>query len=312
MTPLKSDESTLVAEGKKKINLSNRKDLFDLVFYAKDANTLKVPITNYISSIIDKSTVKAKYKIVFLYDPEYSIRDYTANQIYQSIASNPKDKDILLILVSNGGIIEPAYLISKILKEYSRKLVVAIPRKAKSAATLLSLGADEIHMGIMSELGPIDPQISGLPALGLGNAVEYLASLCKKYPDASNMLASYLGMKLKLQELGYFQRVSESAKHYAEQLLEKKKFPENSSASVVADRLVNHYKDHGFVIDKDEASKYLGDTVKTDTEELKLSDQLYKFLEDIQLILNVVKKQNISIIGSLEEGINFFNIESKK
>jgi hypothetical protein len=39
------------------------------------------------------------------------------------------------------------------------KLRVIIPNKAKSAATLIALGADEIVMGYSSELGPIDAQI---------------------------------------------------------------------------------------------------------------------------------------------------------
>lgn len=39
------------------------------------------------------------------------------------------------------------------------KLRVIVPNIAKSAATLFALGADEILMGYLSELGPIDPQV---------------------------------------------------------------------------------------------------------------------------------------------------------
>lgn len=82
------------------------------------------------------------------------------DQIYKSLEKDDK-KDNLLILFSNGGSVEPAYLISKCCKEYSKKFIVAIPRKAKSATTLIALGADEIYMVQMSQLGPIDPQIGG-------------------------------------------------------------------------------------------------------------------------------------------------------
>lgn len=41
----------------------------------------------------------------------------------------------------------------------NRKLRVIVPNIAKSAATLLALGADQILMGYCSELGPIDPQV---------------------------------------------------------------------------------------------------------------------------------------------------------
>jgi len=40
-----------------------------------------------------------------------------------------------------------------------RKLRVIVPNVAKSAATILALGTDEIIMGYTSELGPIDPQV---------------------------------------------------------------------------------------------------------------------------------------------------------
>lgn len=41
----------------------------------------------------------------------------------------------------------------------NRKLRIIVPNIAKSAATLFSLGADQIVMGYCSELGPIDPQV---------------------------------------------------------------------------------------------------------------------------------------------------------
>lgn len=41
----------------------------------------------------------------------------------------------------------------------NKKFRVIVPNIAKSAATLLALGADEILMGYCSELGPIDPQV---------------------------------------------------------------------------------------------------------------------------------------------------------
>ena len=42
------------------------------------------------------------------------------------------------------------------------KFSVLIPYYAKSAATLLSLAADEIVMGPMGELGPVDPSVANI------------------------------------------------------------------------------------------------------------------------------------------------------
>lgn len=53
------------------------------------------------------------------------------------------------------------------------KLRVIVPNIAKSAATLFSLGADEILMGYSSELGPIDPQIP----IVVSGATKYVSAL---------------------------------------------------------------------------------------------------------------------------------------
>jgi membrane-bound ClpP family serine protease len=114
-------------------------------------------------------------------------------------------------------------LISKLCRESAvGKFIVVVPRRAKSAATLICCGADEIHMGQMSELGPIDPQIDYLPALGLKNAIQHLAELASQYPTASEMFAKYLSESLNLEHLGYYERVVKSAVQYAERLLRKR------------------------------------------------------------------------------------------
>jgi Serine dehydrogenase proteinase len=46
-------------------------------------------------------------------------------------------------------------------------------------ATLIAIGADEIHMGPLGQLGPIDPQIGGLPALGVSRALKTIASVAE-------------------------------------------------------------------------------------------------------------------------------------
>lgn len=49
---------------------------------------------------------------------------------------------MLLLLMGTGGEIQPAYQISKICKTFAKShFFVCIPRFAKSAATLISLGA---------------------------------------------------------------------------------------------------------------------------------------------------------------------------
>lgn len=240
---------------------------------------IKEEISRYISSLAKKHDVD-HYKIVFLFDDNNSISQYHSNKIYEALSGLDRKKDILLVLLSGGGRIEPAYFISKICKRLKKeKFAISIPRRAKSAATLISLGADELHMGLLSELGPIDPQFGSFPALGLSNALTCLARLASEYPKSSDMFANYLTENLSLRDLGYFERITESAIQYAERLLQGKKLPKGSTAQSLADHFTNHYKDHGFVIDADEALQLLGKSViKESTKEYYFGNDILYFI----------------------------------
>jgi len=71
-----------------------------------------------------------------------------------------KADSIDLVVTNPGGDGTAAETILDLCRQYcTQKLRVVVPLYAKSAATLLALGADEIVMGQTSELGPIDAQI---------------------------------------------------------------------------------------------------------------------------------------------------------
>lgn len=71
----------------------------------------------------------------------------------------PTNSKIDLMLHSPGGDPNAAEQIVNILLSKSSDIRVIVPLSAKSAATMISLVADEILMSDSSELGPIDPQI---------------------------------------------------------------------------------------------------------------------------------------------------------
>ena len=65
---------------------------------------------------------------------------------------------VALLLHSHGGYADCAYRLARLLVKKCGGFHVVIPSSAKSAATLLSLGADSIMLGLDAELGPIDAQ----------------------------------------------------------------------------------------------------------------------------------------------------------
>jgi hypothetical protein len=273
-----------------------------------DDKAFETALDKELKEIIARYPALNNYEILFLFDDD-SITAFHSDRLYS--AAKGTEKDILLIIDSPGGRIEPAYLISKTLKRIAaNKFCAAVPRRAKSAATLIALGADEIHMGMISQLGPIDPQVSGLPALALGNALNHIADIAEKYPGSSDMLTKYLIDQAPIRILGYYERVSESAAQYAERLLTGKSLPDGKSAAEVAKHLVQHYKDHSFVIDTEEALKHLGnDLIKEQTAEYDLADELYQVLEFVQLVANFNKK-SFWLVGSLPDGITLRKMSS--
>jgi len=235
-----------------------------------------------------------------MYDPTQIVKN-DADYVYDALTSFGDKKPLLMILYSYGGDIGAAYLIGKLCREYSNEcFVIAVPRAAKSAATLLACAADEIHMGSLSELGPIDPQIDKLPALGLKNSIEHIAQLVKQTPESSEMFAKYLHSSLKLIDLGYYERVAESAMQYAERLLATHADKLKKPVIDIANELVYSYKDHGFIIDKSEAESIFGlEIVKHNTPIYFLSNEIYKTLKMVNGFMNWLN-HTFYFIGSLD------------
>lgn len=264
-----------------------------------DEQKAKDYVKKQLTNVLKQHGVADTYNVLVFFD-DRSIARVDADRIYKAVTSFPSRKPILLVLYSDGGSISAAYLIAKLCREYSSgTFAVAVPRRAKSAATLICCGADVLHMGSLSELGPIDPQIDDSPALGLKYAVEHLADLVKRYPAASEMFATYLHQSLKLINLGYYERVAESAVQYAERLLSPHRDALRKIPAEIAQHLVYLYKDHGFVIDRDEAQGIFGDRmVKANTPEYRLGNQLYETLSLLEAVSHA-SNFNIYLVGAV-------------
>jgi len=262
-------------------------------------------VREYIKHQVAGSPIADKYNLLILHDEGRMVKS-DADHIYSAASAFTDDRPILLVLYSTGGVIDSAYLIGKLCQEHSaRKFVVAVPRQAKSGATLICCAANEIHMGSLSELGPIDPQIQGLPALGLKASIEHIADLIKDHPHASDMFAKYLNMSLQPMHRGYYERGAESAAQYAERLLKPHASELKQKPAQISKTLVYSYKDHGFVIDKAEAFDIFGDkVVKTNTEEYQLGNSIYSALMFISRIARAMNHY-FYFIGSPDSDPNF-------
>jgi len=127
------------------------------------------------------------------------IEDNDADIIEGVLQKSDNSKGIALIINSPGGLGLSAERIINICRHYSgtKEYWALVPNKAKSAATMICLGASKIIMGKTSELGPIDPQISTFingerKVFSACNIVESYEKLFNKAVRAKGNLEPYL------------------------------------------------------------------------------------------------------------------------
>lgn len=90
--------------------------------------------------------------------PEYAVEGSDVHALME-VCHAIDERSLDLILHSPGGSASAAEQMVNYLRTQFDNIRVIVPLQAKSAATMIALGADEIVMGRHSELGPIDPQI---------------------------------------------------------------------------------------------------------------------------------------------------------
>lgn len=79
---------------------------------------------------------------------------------YKQLEEFGRSDKIDLFLYTKGGDVLTALRLVQLIYEYTDNFSVLVPYKAYSAGTLIALGASEIVMTKMSELSPVDPNVT--------------------------------------------------------------------------------------------------------------------------------------------------------
>jgi len=103
--------------------------------------------------------------------------------------------NIDILLVSNGGSAEAAERIVYLLRERFERIRFILPANAYSAATLMSFAGDEIIMGPLATLGPIDPQLNGIPVRAILRSFERLEQRLKE--EGPQAITAYMPLLQK-------------------------------------------------------------------------------------------------------------------
>ena len=238
--------------------------------------------------------------------PGASMRGLAFSKVNQSLKAatfpGKAQTTVDVWLNSPGGSARDAYKIALLLRSIACRVRVVIPDYAKSAATLLSLVADEIYMGPAAELGPLDVQldyeknpgmrVSALDrignlneiteaardiVLGLGGEVRYKTRLGRSetvsvMADLAASLLEPLVSQVDPTILHQSNRMLKEAADYGKRLMRTREGCPRELAMSLPERLTKDYPTHGYAISMDEAAE-LGLPVKPIAE--------YEFCEQV-------------------------------
>ena len=235
---------------------------------------------------------------------------------------------IALLIDSPGGYANEAFRIAMVLRRRCTEFTVVVPRYAKSAATLLSLGASEIYLGEDAELGPLDVQITEHDSEEQFSALDEVQAVQElEHSTIESAITALQFMSIKLRKRKktllpeVFQFVAETTRplfekidavrftrmsrllrvgeEYAVRLLQPR-FSE-SDARLIASELVNSYPEHGFPVNNEEIH-FIERTKGVSDLVVSLNDPRYTpNLRTAVASIRPMLKQRVNMIGRIEE-----------
>lgn len=222
-------------------------------------------------------------------DEEYSTENAVADRC-RSELGDPGREDynkattVDLVLDTLGGSLDSAFKTVLFLSRFTSNLRVFVPRRAKSAGTLVAIGAQKLYMTPFSELGPLDTQIRDprnptetLSALDCYKSVDYvrdfglstlkralmflakemntgvpLSDLLDSASEFANASTGPMLAHINALDFGGWGRTLNIGEMYTKSLLARVGY-ENPRSRSIATKLVYGYTHHPFPIDIDEA-----------------------------------------------------------
>jgi hypothetical protein len=92
--------------------------------------------------------------------PNGSVCQHDVNGLYEVLKKLGNQNEITLFVKSNGGAGIASLRMVHLLRNYTQRLTALVPLVCASAATMIVLGADEIHMGPLAYLTAVDTSMT--------------------------------------------------------------------------------------------------------------------------------------------------------
>jgi hypothetical protein len=185
-----------------------------------------------------------------LFSPRRYINARSVDAIFTVLNELEPIDRLGLVLFTGGGDVDEAYLLATYLQGVVKeKLVVYVPRYAKSAGTLLALAGDEVVMLPVAELGPVDPVVYDSRSgryIPLQSILETLNLVSRG--ELSKDVVNAILERLPVLELGDYKRAVEHNLELCAKVLSRRMLRDSpEKAYEVANKLVS-YKQHSAAI----------------------------------------------------------------
>jgi len=251
------------------------------------------------------------------------INEEVRKAFWTSRAQMEPNKPIALLIDSPGGYSKSAYQTASLIRRRCGSFTAVIPRYAKSAATLLALGARKIILNSDAELGPLDVQIFDAEREEWASALDEVQTVERLHASSLSLLDQTMmflllrtGKKVdtvvpqvlkfvsdmmrpmfeNIDVVHFTQRARalKVTEDYAARLL--RATYSRSEAETIARRLVSAYSEHGFVIDAEEAADFGGPDVQAKIETESPTENQAELMDSLVPLLG-----QQTILGRLQE-----------
>jgi len=236
--------------------------------------------------------------------------------------AQPPVRTIDVVLDTYGGSLDSAFKTVLFLSRFAERIRVFVPRRAKSAGTLIAIGAHELYMSPFAELGPLDTQIVDprnptelVSALDCYQSVDYvrafglttlrrtLVALAKEMQTgiplsdlvntaehlSTGSMSSMLA-QVRALDFGGWGRTLKIGELYAKSLLTRVGHTP-ADAGRIAYQLVYGYTHHPFPIDLDEAKRVGLRPRHMDEQEYAVAAELLTYCAGDDLFIGFVDEQ---------------------
>ncbi len=180
--------------------------------------------------------------------PGFDVNDSDKTGFMSAIDGLDRSKGLDLLLHTPGG--EAAAtesLVAYLRAMFGTEIRAFVPQLAMSAGTMIALACGEIVMGAHSSLGPIDPQIAGIPAHGVIEEFNEAAQQIRSDP-ANIPLWQPIIAKYNPTLVGECQKAIRWSNEVVKDWLMSGMFAGYADADARADRVVRDLGDHALTM----------------------------------------------------------------